>query len=410
VEASQPLKIPSVDFKRQYPQYGEELEKSVIEVLRSCEYILGSKGAELEAQVARLCGCKYAVGVANGTDALILALWALDIGPGDEVITPAFTFAATAEAIILRGAKPVFVDVIPETFNINPALAEKLITPATKAILPVHLYGQTVDMQPLIEIAKRYKLKLIEDNAQAIGAQYFGKPTGSMSDLGSISFYPTKNLGAAGDAGMVVTNDLQLCERLQSLHAHGMKQRYYHDEIGVNSRLDEVQAAVMLSKLKYLEQWNETRRQIAERYTQLLRDIPGIILPQVPDNMIAVWHQYTVRVLGRITGQSATSTLRDQVKEKLAAQGVGSAIYYPVPLHLQKAFSCLGYKKGDFPESERLSDEVLSLPMYSELTEEELSYVADALRKVMNEVLSENKSSLAAAATAGMQPVAASVG
>jgi dTDP-4-amino-4,6-dideoxygalactose transaminase len=271
-------------------------------------------------------------------------------------------------------------------------LVEKLITPATKAIMPVHLYGQTVDMKPLIEIAKRYKLKLIEDNAQAIGAQYFGMPTGSMSDIGSISFYPTKNLGAAGDAGMVTTSDLHLCERLQSLHAHGMKKRYYHDEVGVNSRLDEVQAAVMLSKLKFLEQWNEARRQIAVRYAELLQNVPGIVLPSVPANMVPVWHQYTIRV----TGNPTTGALRDKVKDELAAAGVGSAIYYPIPLHLQKAFAYLGYKEGDFPESEKLSHEVLSIPMYSELTEEDLSYVADALFKVMNTVMREEKVTVAA--------------
>jgi dTDP-4-amino-4,6-dideoxygalactose transaminase len=406
MEPPQALKVPAVDFKRQYPQYGKELEESVIEVLRSCEYILGSKCSELEAQVAQLCGCKYGVGVANGTDALVLALWSLDIGPGDEVITPAFTFAATAEAIILRGAKPVFVDVIPDTFNINPAEVEKLVTPATKVIMPVHLYGQTADMQPLQEIAKRHNLKLIEDNAQAIGALYSGMPAGSMSYVGSISFYPTKNLGAAGDAGMVVTNDLHLYDRVQSLRAHGMKKRYYHDELGVNSRLDEIQAAVMLSKLKFLKSWNERRRQIANLYNGLLQDIPGIKVPHVPTNMVPVWHQYTVRV-----PDSASGELRDKIKEQLAAEGVGSAIYYPIPLHLQKAFASLGYKEGDFPVSESLARGVLSIPMYSELTDEDVRYVAEALRKVMTAVTQEGVGVAEKTGYApNMQPVAASIG
>lgn len=367
--------IPILDLQRQYTQIGSELERRALEVLRSGNYILGRNVEELEKSVAQLCGCSHGVGVANGTDALILALWSCDIGPGDEVITTPFTFAATAEAIAIRGARAVFVDIDPNTFNINPDLIEQAVTPATKAIIPVHLYGQPADMDKITAIARRHGLKVIEDNAQAIGALYKGRPTGSLGDVACVSFYPTKNLGACGDAGMLVTGSQQVAERLQVLRAHGMRVRYYHDEVGVNSRLDEIQAVALLTKFPHLPAWNERRRQIAALYTRALSQCPGIKLPAVSADCLPVWHQYTIRVTG--------GAYREQLQRKLSAAGVGSTCYYPVPLHRQKAFAALGYKEGDFPVTELVSGEVLSLPMYPELTDSEVQYVCEAIKTAM---------------------------
>ena len=402
-------KIPILNLKTQYQGIQQEIEQTVLNVLRSGNYILGEYVSKLEAQIAEICGCKYGIGVANGTDALVLAVWALDIGPGDEVITAPFTFAATVEAIALRGARPVFVDVDADSFNIDPKAIEKAITPRTKAIMPVHLYGQPADMDPIIDLADRYGLKVIEDNAQAIGALYKGKPTGSFGDVACISFYPTKNLGAAGDAGMLVTNDEALAERLKSIRAHGMKRRYYHDELGVNSRLDELQAAILCAKLPHLSDWNARRQQLARLFHKYLKGIPGLILPELsisgmPANtqeISHVWHQFTVRLTLRDTSAEAAphlwalassrpGTLRDIVSEELLQQGIGSMCYYPVPLHVQTAFADLGYKKGDFPISETLADEVLSLPMYPELTEEQVITIANALRTILTGVEAEN--------------------
>jgi len=370
-------RIPVLDLEKQYEQIGNELEESVLAVLRSGSYILGNNLKRLEEGIASLCDCKFGVGVANGTDALILALWALDIGPGHEVITTPFTFAATVEAIVLRGAVPVFVDVDPKTYNINPALIEKAITANTKAILPVHLYGQPSDMGTIGELAKRFGLKVIEDNAQAIGASYNGRQTGSLGDVACISFYPTKNLGACGDAGMLVTNNETVSERLKVLRAHGSRQRYYHDELGVNSRLDEVQAVALLTKLPHLLSWNEKRRQVASSYARALNGCGGLITPQVMLGNTHVWHQYTVRISGN------SADWRNKVKEELAARGVDSMCYYPLPLHRQPAFAALGYAAGDFPVAETLANEVLSLPMYPELTDEQVKTVAAALTEVL---------------------------
>lgn len=389
---SVPQRIPILDLQKQYQQVGADVEKVVVEVLRSGSYILGQNVAALEKEIARLSSCAHGIGVANGTDALILALWALEIGPGDEVITPAFTFAATAEAIALRGAKAVFVDVDPVTFNLNPALVEKALTANTRAILPVHLYGQPADMDPIRAIAAKHGLKIVEDNAQAIAATYKGIPTGSLSDLACISFYPTKNLGAAGDAGMVVTDNPELAHRLRCLRAHGSHQRYYHERLGVNSRLDEIQAAVLLVKLRHLLNWNESRRQVAHWYDEALRGCPQVVLPAVMPATTHVWHQYTIRV----TGQGSTS--RDAVKSELAKRGIDSMCYYPVPLHMQEAFAYLGYKKGDLPVSEMLAQQVLSLPMYPELSQDQVAYLAQSLRQITD-------TSSAAFAGAAVQPV-----
>ncbi len=391
------LKIPVLNLQEQYRRIGPEIEEAVLKVLRSGHYILGENCTKLEAQVAEICGAKHGISVANGTDALHLALWSLDVGPGDEVITTPFTFAATVGAIVLRGAKPVFVDVEEETFNIDVRQIEKMITPKTKAILPVHLYGLPSNMDAIMGLASKYNLKVVEDNAQAIGARDKGRPTGSMGDAACISFYPTKNLGAAGDAGMIVTNDDKLAERLRALRVYGMRKRYYHDEMGWNSRLDEMQAAVLLTKMPYLPLWNAGRQFVAELYEKALRHCPGLVLPKIPSyssNMndastVHVWHQYTIRVqdVALKTSVEDLRPARDIVIEKLAERGIGAMIYYPVPLHLQNAFAHFGYKKGDFPVTEKLSREVISLPMYPELSEIQIEEIGVALNAIMNEIL-----------------------
>ncbi|MBP9806860.1 DegT/DnrJ/EryC1/StrS family aminotransferase [bacterium] len=393
--------IPILNLKAQYETIQEELESTVLEVLRSGNYILGKYVGTLEKQVAELCGVNDGIGVANGTDALMLALWGLDIGPGDEVITTPFTFAATVEAIVMRGATPVFVDIDPTSYNINPALIEKAITPKTKAIMPVHLYGLPSHMEPICAIAERYGLKVIEDNAQGIGATYKGKPTGSFGDVACTSFYPTKNLGAAGDAGMIVSKDPVVAERIRAIRAHGMRRRYYHDELGVNSRLDELQAATLVVKLPYLKQWNDRRAHLASIYDASLANCPGLIRPSVSlaggvangaknseTGVKHVYHQYTVRVLtsDKISTQDLSALdnpNRDKLIARLTERGIGSMCYYPVPLHVQKAFANLGYKMGDFPISEQLSREVLSLPMYPELTDEQVATVGKTITEIM---------------------------
>lgn len=377
-------KVPVLDLHRQYDLIGDDLEKRVLEVLRSGHYILGQNLLKLEEGVAEISGCAHGIGVANGTDALILSLRVFGIGPGDEVITTSFTFAATAEAIVLVGAKPVFVDIDRETFNIDPELLEAAITPRTKAIIPVHLYGQPADMDRILAVARRHGLKVIEDNAQAIGALYKGRPTGGLGDVAAISFYPTKNLGACGDAGMLVTNCETTAEHLRSLRAHGMRVRYYHDEIGVNSRLDELQAVALLTKLPHLNKWNEQRRQLASIYSESLAGCTGIVPPVVSRDVTPVWHQYTIRLQGR------RSDLRDTVQKELATRGIGSMCYYPVPLHLQAAFSDLGYKRGSLPITEAAADQVLSLPMYPELTGAEVKHVADAVVEIVQSIITVN--------------------
>jgi len=399
---SQPSRtVPILNLNAQYQTIQTKLEETILEVLRSGNYILGKYVSSLEEKVAELCGAKYGIGVANGTDALMIALWALDIGPGDEVITTPFTFAATVEAICLRGAKPVFVDIDPDSYNIEPAQIEKAITKHTKAIMPVHLYGLPAHMDPINAIAQRYGLKVIEDNAQGIGALYKGRATGGLSDLACTSFYPTKNLGAAGDAGMIVTSDPALNDRLRSIRGHGMRRRYYHDELGVNSRLDELQAATLMVKLPYLAQWNNRRAEIAAQYSAKLAHTTGIITPtvslaggkrgQAADQVKHVYHQYTVRVqvqphqnVGALsTEQYLVNSNRDALIAELTKQNVGTMCYYPVPLHLQTAFKHLGYKLGDFPISEHLSREVLSLPMYPELSNDDVEYVSTCINNAM---------------------------
>ena len=360
--------IPIIDSKRQYAQIGAEIEKEVIEVLRSGSYILGKHNKALEEELAEFTGAKYSVALNSGTDALHLALRALDIGEGDEVITVAFTFVATTEAIGIVGAKPVFVDIDNDTFNIDPMKIEAAITPKTKAIMPVHLYGQPCNMDIIMDIAKRHNLYVIEDACQAIGAKYKGKMVGTFGDIGCFSFYPTKNLGAMGDGGLATTNCEKLRDRMIALRNHGGAVRYYHDEIGVNSRLDEIQAAILRVKLNYLNDWNTKRREHAYFYNELFAECSDIQTPKEIDDAYCVYHQYTVKVPNR-----------DEVHKMLQENGIGAMLYYPVPLHLQKVHEYLGVGKGSLPVTEKNTEMVISLPMFAEITEEEQRTVAKTL-------------------------------
>ncbi|GBF23310.1 glutamine--scyllo-inositol transaminase [Candidatus Gastranaerophilus sp. (ex Termes propinquus)] len=367
--------IPIIDSKRQYEAIAKEAEREVLEVMRSGSYILGKHNKAFEEEMAKYIGTKYTVALNSGTDALHLALRALDIGAGDEVITVAFTFVATTEAIGIVGAKPVFVDICPDTFNIDVTKIEEKITPKTKAILPVHLYGQPCDMDVIMDIAKRHDLVVIEDCCQAIGATYKGQAVGTFGEAGCFSFYPTKNLGAMGDGGLLSTNSEFLKDRIVALRNHGGAVRYYHDEIGINSRLDEIQAAVLRIKLKHIDSWNKKRRENAARYNELFKDCPNIVTPKELEDTYCVYHQYTVKVLGKS---------RDEVHKLLAGNGVGAMIYYPVPLHLQKVHKDLNYNTGSLPHTEECTACVLSLPMFAEITPKEQDTVAAALIKLVS--------------------------
>ena len=360
--------IPIFDSKRQYAQIGEEAEKAVCEVMRSGCYILGPNVKALESELASYIGCKYTVALNSGTDALHIALRALDIGVGDEVITTAFTFVATAEAIGMVGAKPVFVDIDPDTFNIDPAKIEAAITSKTKAIIPVHLYGQACDMDAIMAIAKKYDLRVIEDCCQAIGATYKGKMVGTFGEIGCFSFYPTKNLGTMGDGGLCSVNDESLKERLVSLRNHGSLVRYHNDELGVNSRLDEIQAAILRIKARHIDEWNSKRREIAAYYNEMFSSCSDIVTPKELDDTYCVYHQYTVKIPNR-----------DEVHKMLGEAGIGAMLYYPIPLHFQKVNSWLGMGKGSLPITEDNTDVVISLPMFPELTKEEQETVASTL-------------------------------
>lgn len=365
--------IPILDLKRQYDQIGAEIEKEVVEVLRSGSYILGKHNKALEADLAEYVGVKHSVALNSGTDALHLALRALDIGAGDEVITTAFTFVATTEAIGIVGAKPVFVDIDPDTFNIDVEKIENAITPKTKAIIPVHLYGQPANMKVIMDIAKRHNLFVIEDCCQAIGATIDGKMVGSFGDVGCFSFFPTKNLGAMGDGGLLTTNSSAINDRVIALRNHGGAVRYYHEEIGVNSRLDEVQAAILRIKFKHIDKWNNQRRENAYRYNELFANCADIQTPVEMDDTKCVYHQYTVKIPNR-----------DAVHAMLQEAGIGAMLYYPVPLHLQKVHEYLGVKEGALPDTEADTKVVISLPMFPELTAEEQKTVASTLIECIN--------------------------
>jgi UDP-2-acetamido-2-deoxy-ribo-hexuluronate aminotransferase len=362
------MKLHMVDVLGQYSHIKAEVDAAIHHVLESGQFILGKEVGDFERQIAAYLGIREAVGCASGTDALQIALMAFGIGSGDEVITTPFTFVATAEVIGLLGAKPVYVDIDPRTFNIDAAQIERAITPRTRAIVPVHLYGQPAEMDPILEVAKRHGIKVIEDCAQAFGARYKGRKVCTIGDVGCISFFPSKNLGAFGDGGMVVTNDADLAVRMRMIAAHGSRTRYYHEVLGINSRLDTIQAAILGVKAKYLDQWNVARGKAAGRYTAMLQGTP-VATPYVLPHCEHIFHQYTLRV-----------PQRDGLASFLKEKAIPHAVYYPVPLHLQQAFAMSGGKKGDFPATEKAAEEVLSLPMHTELNEAQLTYITDTIK------------------------------
>ncbi len=366
------MNIPLLDLKAQYQSMRKEI---LAEIEATCDdqgFILGPRVLALEQAVAKYVGSAHAVGVASGSDALLLALMALGVQAGDEVVTVPFTFFATAGAISRLGAKPVFVDIRRDTFNMDPTLLEKALTARTKAIIPVHLFGQCADMEAINEIARRRKVGVIEDACQAIGAGRNGRRAGVLGDLACFSFFPSKNLGGFGDGGMVTTNDRALAESISTLRVHGSRQRYVHEAIGINSRLDALQAAVLLVKLKRLDQWTEGRRRNAARYAQLFAEtkLDRVTVPRTEAGNVHVFNQFTLRV-----------QKRDELRNYLKEHGVGTEVYYPLPLHLQNCYRDLGYVKGAFPHSECAAEEVLSIPIYAELTDEHLQYIVHTIDK-----------------------------
>lgn len=361
-----------IDLKKQYGGIKDEILHVVNEILESSQYILGKRVSELEAGVMSYHGVKQAIGVASGTDALHLALKSLGIGSGDEVITSPFTFFATVEAILYTGAKPVFVDIDPDTCNIDPSLIEKKITKHTRAILPVHIFGHPADMGKIMNIAEERSLKVVEDCAQSFGASLNGRKTGSFGDAGCFSFYPSKNLGACGDGGMIVLNNLDAADSIRVLRNHGSKGGYRHDCLGYNSRLDELQAGILMVKFRKIDEYNSRRHDSARLYDSLLSDI--VTCPVERPGAYHVYHQYTIR-----------SPRRDHIQQKLKEQGISSVVYYPIPLHLQKALEYLGFGEGSFPVAEMVSKQVLSLPMYPELEASDIHCIADAIRACLKE-------------------------
>ena len=360
--------VPQLDLAAQYAAIGSEIRAAVDKVLASQQFVLGPEGAALEKEIARLCGVAHGVGVGSGTDALVLALRACGVQAGDEVLLPPFTFVATGSAVSALGAKPVFADIRPETYNIDPAELERRVTPRTRAIVVVHLYGLAADMDPILAFAKARRLPVIEDNAQAIGASYKGRRTGSLGDAACLSFYPTKNLGAYGDAGMVVSNSPELSEHIRALRNHGQTAKYFSSEPGWNNRLDEIQAAILRVKLRHLSNWQRARQANATEYTRLLNQIPGVMPPIAPEGFEHVFHQYTIRI-----------ERRDALQQFLSERKIGSTVYYPHPLHLQPLYASFRHKPGDFPHAERAAQEVLSLPMYPELGKEQIARVVEAI-------------------------------
>ena len=376
--------IPMLDLQAQFKSIAPEIRAAVEDVLNSQQFVLGPQGEMLEGEIAEACGTRFGIGVASGTAALELALHACGVGTGDEVIVPAFTFIATGSAVGALGARPVFADIEPSTFNLDPGQIASRITRHTRAIVAVHLYGLAADMNPILEIAEKHGLPVIEDNAQSIGATDHGRKTGSMGRLGCLSFYPSKNLGAYGDAGMIVTQDEKLAIRLRALRNHGQTGRYVSAERGWNSRLDELQAAILRVKLRHLADWTAARQAHARVYRSLLQDLPGILLPQVPAARDHVYYLYTIRIPNP-AGAKDGEPRSDQVQKRLAEHGIASMIYYPVPLHLQPLYARLGGKPGDLRTSERASREVLSIPIYPEMTRAQLERVAGALRDAMRD-------------------------
>ena len=365
--------VPLLDVNRQYQPLRDELLAAVTRVCDSGRFVLGPDCEQLEKSLAEYCQSKYAIACASGSDALLLALMAYDIGPGDEVLMPSYTFFATAGAVWRTGAKPVLIDLEPGTYNIDPALIERAITPATKAIIPVHLYGQCAEMDEINRIARKHQLAVIEDAAQAIGAEYRGQRAGSIGDIGCISFYPTKNLGGFGDGGAMTTNDSKLADKLKLLRTHGMQPRYYHQLVGINSRLDTLQAAVLNVKLPHLDSWSDQRATNAQRYTSLFKAAgldQALGLPTIAPQRRHVWNQYIVRV---------PDGKRDALREHLSSLKIGSEIYYPVPMHQQECFRSLGCLPGSLPESDRAAAETIALPIFPELTAAEQQSVVNAI-------------------------------
>jgi len=365
------MQFPFLDLQAQFRSIRAEVMEAVTGVLESQKCVLGPEVGAFEKEVADYVGAKFAVSCASGTDALLLALMALEIGPGDEVITTPFTFVATIGSIARLGARPVFVDIDPVTFNIDPAQLAAAITPRTRALMPVHLFGLAAEMDPIMAVAAEHNIPVVEDAAQAIGATCNGRQVGTFGAFGCFSFFPSKNLGAAGDGGLVTANSAELADRLRVLRGHGSRARYYYDILGTNSRLDSIQAAILRVKLRYLDRWSEGRRRNAATYAQLFTEfglVDRITSPSTPANHTHIYNQYTIR-----------TPRRDELKSHLYADGIPSEIYYPLPLHLQRAFAYLGHKAGDFPHSEAAGDHVLSLPIYPELTPEQLRAIATSV-------------------------------
>src|SRR5580700_3385010 len=380
--------IPMLDLRAQFESIAPEIRAAVEAVLTAQQFVLGPQGEALEREIAEASGARFGVGVASGTEALELGLHACGVKAGDEVIVPAFTFIATGSAVSALGARPVFADVEPATFNLDPDQIDARITPRTRAIVAVHLFGLAADMDPILAVAEKHGIPVIEDNAQSFGATYRGKKTGSMGRLGCLSFYPSKNLGAYGDAGMIVTSDEKLAARLRSLRNHGQTGQYLSTERGWNSRLDELQAAILRVKLRHMSDWTAARQAHARLYDSLLQDLPGIVLPRVPSGREHVYYLYTIRVEGRAGGYTRANdrgneVRSDLVQQRLKARGVASIVYYPVPLHLQPLYASLGGKPGELRVSERAAREVLSIPIYPELTREQIERVAQEMRKAV---------------------------
>ncbi|MEI7534829.1 MAG: DegT/DnrJ/EryC1/StrS family aminotransferase [Verrucomicrobiae bacterium] len=361
--------VPYLDLRAQLKPLRAEIDAAIARTLDNCSFCLGPDVAQFEKDFAAFCGAQHALGFNSGTSALHVAMLLLGVGPGDEVITTPYTFIATSWAISYCGAKPVYVDIDEATFNLDPKLIEKAITPRTKAVLPVHLYGQPFDVDAVATVCKKHNLPFVEDAAQAHGAKYKGKSIGTFGAVSCFSFYPAKNLGACGEGGALVTNDAKLAARAKSLREHGSTVRYHHDEVGYNYRLEGIQGAVLGVKLKHLAHWTRERQRVAARYAELLKDTP-LQLPTVTAGNESAWHLYTVR-----------SPRRDELKKFLDENKIGNAVHYPMPLHLQKVYAPLGYKAGDFPVAEKASREVLSLPMFPELTDAQIQRVADVVKE-----------------------------
>lgn len=357
------MNIQMVDTKNQYLKIKKEVDSAIQAVIDSTQFIQGPAVKQFESNIEKYLGSKYAIGCASGTDALQIAMMALGIKPGDEILTTPFTFVATTETIAILGARPVYVDIDPKTFNIDVNKIEAHITPKTRAIMPVHLYGQPVEMNKVMEIAKKHKLYVIEDAAQALGSEYNGKKICTIGDIGCISYYPSKNLGAFGDAGMMSTDNEEIAEKIRMIIAHGSKKKYYHEVLGVNSRLDSIQAAILDVKLKHLDEYCNARREAAAKYNERFKGV--IETPFEMSNSKHIFHQYSIRV-----------KRRNEMMEFLKDNGIPSMIYYPVPLHLQEAYK-YDYKPGDYPVSEEIAADIISLPMHTELTDEQINYIAD---------------------------------